>query len=160
MIEVHPGVFVGTAKDCGSEDVNGFDVIHACKYPCYVNQVGAGIPGRDHPDYLHLETPTDLFLNMVDSPVIPVEFGNPMFERAIAFLHARQGTAKRVLIHCNLGQSRSPGIALAYMAWLCKIPNLDYDTSRKAFSELYEDYRPGNGVRDYLTTQWDWLMER
>ncbi len=46
-------------------------IIHACKSPCHQGAVGyIGNLDRTHPNYLVLESGSDLFLNMIDPPAV------------------------------------------------------------------------------------------
>jgi hypothetical protein len=102
MIELHPRLFVGDQSTC-LEGVDGFAVVHACKSPCHQEAVGyrVALP-QDDRYYLALETPYDLYLNLIDPPT-------PLF-RVESFQHFRDFAVSRyvdayqgLLIHCNQG---------------------------------------------------------
>ncbi|MBU0761657.1 MAG: dual specificity protein phosphatase family protein [Candidatus Altiarchaeota archaeon] len=159
MIEVSANLFVGNEADCHHTNEDGWAVVHACKHPCHQNSVGyRGNLSSPHPNYLIKEVDNHLFLNMVDmvQPLSP-KFTNPMMNAAIGFIN-RNIERKKVLIHCNKGQSRSPSIAMVYLAKNHLIPN-DYDQAIEQFIKKYPAYSPGNGISMYLKKNWSYLMD-
>jgi hypothetical protein len=115
VIELHPRLYVGDQSDC-TPGFYQFAVVHACKSPCHQQAVGYREPmPHDSRYYLALETPYDLFLNLIDPPT-------PLF-RVESFRHFREfaachyvGSGHDLLIHCNQGQSRAPMLALLFLA--------------------------------------------
>ena len=90
---------------CRSGD-NEWAIVHACKSPCHQNAVGySGSLKNTHPNYLVLEKETDLFLNMIDPP-IPL-FMLPLFTSFLRFADNNWRAGKKLLIHCNQGESRA-----------------------------------------------------
>ena len=164
MTELFNGFFVGNDDDCRQlEARSGYYVVHACKSNCHQNAVGyKGNLDKKHPYYLSYQTKFDLYLNIIDAETpLPVEFGDPMFNKAMEFIDDRYhktGEA-RVLIHCNKGQSRGPSIALVFMARLGKIDSISYDTATRDFKKLYPEYAPGKGIAHYLENNWAKLMD-
>ena len=65
---------------------------------------------------------------------------------------------KKILIHCNQGQSRSPSLGLVYLARNGDIPKDSYSVAAQAFLKLYPDYSPGTGIALYLEHNWDWII--
>lgn len=129
-------------------------IIHACK-TCHKKELGYhGSLSAEHPHYLVYEKENHLFLNMVDAPVefLP-KFANPMFKEAMNFI-----TAKKILIHCNQGLSRSPSIGMLYLATKNIIPDGDYESAANAFIAIYPDFSPGNGIKQYMKNNWDYLI--
>ena len=115
MIELHPRLFVGDQSTC-LEGFDGFAVVHAWKSPCHQQAVGYRV-ALPHDDryYLALETPHNLYLNLIDPPT-------PLF-RVNSFRHFRSFAASwylqaghGLLIHCNQGQSRAPSLAMLFLA--------------------------------------------
>ena len=63
---------------------------------------------------------------------------------------------KKIVIHCNLGQSRAPSLALLFMAKHLKtISDKSYGLAKKEFSHIYPNYDPGNGIQIYLDKNWE-----
>ncbi len=161
MFEVHPNLFIGSEAECpfgssGRVAGEALAVVHACKSPCHQKAVGyRGSLPRAHPHYLVLEVENDLFLNMID-PDTPL-FMPPLFERSLDFVE-KHISARKVLIHCNLGLSRSPSLALLYMAKRAKaISDDSYSAAKKQFLSTFPHYQPGLGIQTYLSRNWTTL---
>jgi len=159
MIEVKDNLFVGTEMDCNVAGNDGYAIVHACKHPCH--QRGVGYSGNlqpTHPNYLILENGDDLYLNIVDMdrPLLP-RFADPMMEKAMEFIETKINT-KKVLIHCNLGQSRAPSISLLYLAKKNMITNNSFEEAVEEFKKLYSEYNPSGGISHYLQNNWQRLM--
>lgn len=159
MIKVSKNLFVGELRDCSSTH-GSFFVVHACKDPCHRNAVGyTRRLNPSHPNYLIKESNTDLFLNIVDMPQLSMEFAQPIFSRAMDFISSNILKCP-VLIHCNLGESRAPSIALIYMAKHGLLKNIEnYDSAAEEFSLLYPKYAPGRGVLLLLRDNWKTFID-
>lgn len=160
-MEVHPNLFVGSERDCpfatrGRLAPEELAVVHACKSPCHQKAVGyRGNLPPDHPHYLVLDRGNDLFLNMID-PQKPL-FMPPLFERSLEFIE-KHVKIRKVLIHCNLGNSRSPSLALLYMAKRAKvISDESYPAAVQDFRPVFPGYHPGLGIQIYLSQNWNQL---
>ena len=159
MKKVYTNLYIGSDNDCATCVMNSeFSIIHACK-TCHQRAVGyTGSLPPTHHNYLIYENGAHLFLNMVDMPneLLP-KFTNPIFNCAISFIK-RDIQNKKILIHCNMGQSRSPSIGLVYLAITGTIPNNSYETAMGKFKELYPEYLPGAGIMLYMRRNWGFLM--
>lgn len=158
MIQLHKDVFVGTENDC-RRGGDGWAVVHACKHPCHVNVVGysGSLPSR-HPNYLVLEDEDDLVLNMIDPPV-PL-FRPEIFAAFLSFARRKTSEGKKLLIHCNQGESRAPSLALIHLAKVAGVLSDDsYALARADFEELFPAYRPGFGIQTYLEANWTKLED-
>jgi hypothetical protein len=153
MIEVHTGLNVGNGESCRAGSP-GFAVVHACKSPCHQNAVGyrGSLPSND-PNYLWLQRPQDLYLNLIDPPV-PL-FKIESFRCFLTFATTQYRDGATLLIHCNQGESRAPSLALLFLAKrLRAIPSGSFLEAKEAFSMLYPAYSPGKGIEQFLTKQW------
>ena len=56
-----------------------------------------------------------LYLNLIDPPN-PAYIPKEIIDAALEFIDKGLKDGKRVLVHCNQGESRSPGIGLLYLA--------------------------------------------
>lgn len=159
MIEVYENLFVGDSKSCSYRSDLSRAVIHACKHPCHVESVGyKGSLPSDHPYYLFYENGKHLFLNMVDMErEFHPRFTNPMMKVAMYFIE-KYIVDNQVLVHCNQGQSRSPSIALVYLALKNVLNPNSYGFATMDFKKRYPNYDPGNGIAMYLENNWDFLM--
>jgi len=156
MIEVHQGLFVGDEFDEQQiRDQAEWFVIHACKEPYHrrlLGYSGGGAP-KTHPEYLIARREGRLFLNLVDAPnvnFIPAA----IIDAAVDAIRDNIGTSK-VLVHCNQGHSRSPTIALLYLAkHTDQFQGLGIEDALRAFQILYPPYLPARGVTDYARINW------
>jgi len=171
-LEVAPGLFVGGLVNCampdsqwtrGAECNHWTAIVHACKFPCHAELLGYAGKGKvdsSSPEYLMAKRGRHLVLNMIDAEE---RFFRPEFFRE-ALDHIEAGMwAKpaRVLVHCNQGVSRSPSIALLYIAkrttLLDPLDRATFDAARKAFEHLYPAYVPGKGIAAFLDRWWEHL---
>lgn len=158
MIEVHPGLFVGNLTDY-DRDVrlrDGWSVVHACKEPYHrqlLGYTGRGAP-KDHPEYLVARRDHRLYLNLVDADnpdYIPKE----IIDQSMEFIQSQLAIGRPVLVHCNQGESRSPSIALLYLAANTnKLPTASLMEAEEAFLKLYPYYRPAPGMRGFVNRYW------
>jgi len=128
-------------------------IVHACKEPCHRNAVGyTGKICASHKHYLALQTPSHLYLNIIDPP-LPL-FQIDTFRHVLGFFdHLKANTPLH--IHCNQGQSRAPSLALLIMAKrMHELPTNGFDEARNAFARRFP-YRPGKGIETFLTQNWD-----
>ena len=153
MHQVHTRLFVGTELDCRSGD-DGWAVVHACKSPCHQRAVGyQGSLPRTHPNYLVLERGSDLYLNMIDPPQ-PL-FMSDLFVSFLRFATRNWDAGRSLLIHCNLGESRAPSLAMLFLAKrLHAIKDSDFDVARREFDAIFPSYAPGLGIQTYLRQHW------
>lgn len=93
----------------------------------------------------------------MDQPLKAV-YTHPMMTSAMQFIDSRAST-KMILIHCNLGQSRAPSIALVHLARKGVVSRASYDTARTEFVKVYTRYAPAKGIVAYLRLYWDELMQ-
>lgn len=156
MQEIHERVIVTNDLSCtrGSEAVA---VVHACKSPCHQRAIGyRGKLPNTHPNYLVLEQENDLFLNIIDPPV-PL-FMPPLFTAFLEFANKHWGQGKKLLIHCNQGESRAPSLAMLFLAkGVSAIPDTSYEEARLEFEKLYPKYNPGRGIETYFSKNWSQL---
>jgi hypothetical protein len=156
MVEIYNRLFIGSESCCRSGN-NEWAIVHACKSPCHQNAVGySGSLKNTHPHYLVLQRESDLYLNMIDPPV-PL-FMPPLFTSFLKFANDNWRSGKKVLIHCNQGESRAPSLGLLFLA-KCQtaISNGCYEKAREDFLKLYSLYNPGKGIQIYLNRNWNAL---
>lgn len=153
MKEVSENLFVGDEADCRASGEKA--VVHACKTPCHQDAVGyTGSLPQNHDEYLTSSQNSDLYLNIVDMDSLAKDYTEPILNEALDFIEEKIGSTK-VLIHCNQARSRSPGIALLFLAKRRgEITDSSYREAKKEFQELYPNYRPGKGIDSYLRNYW------
>lgn len=156
MIEVHPNLFVGDEKDALAAIGPDWFVIHACKEPYH--RAALGYTGRaappEHPEYLFAYRPDCLILNLVDAPDLAMIRAEVISEAIDAIGHYLL-RRKKVLVHCNRGESRAPTIALLYLA-LCTetFDDCDFDQAVERFSGVYPTFAPAAGMAGYARQLW------
>ena len=150
---VHNGLYIGDQTDCRHGD-DSLAVIHACKHPCHQQAVGySGNLSPAHPDYLVLEDGHDLFLNLIDPPV-PM-FKVESFTAFLDFARRQVEDSRDILVHCNMGQSRAPSLAMLALAKARGVlPDGSFEEAVAAFRDLWPSYSPGSGIRVFLTSAW------
>lgn len=159
MIEVYPNLFVGNESDYEFtvKGQDGWRVVHACKEPYHRQELGyrsRGAP-KDHPEYLIARRSNRLILNLVDVDN-PDYIAKEIIDSALAFIDEGLNGGHKVLIHCNQGLSRSPTIALLYLA--CRTDQLQGDSFTEAeekFRSIYPFYQPALGMRQFAAINWD-----
>jgi hypothetical protein len=162
MIEVSQNLFVGSQHD--EIDIRGqagWFVVHACNEPYHRRAVGYTTKNapKDHHEYRLAFRRGSLSLNLED--VEDVDLIAPeIIEAALNAIHENIASYK-VLVHCNLGRSRSPTIAMLYLRRHTDIlGGLDYRTAVRFFRTLYPPYAPAKGIADYARTNWEAYQAR
>ena len=160
-IEVHDGIFVGSGADtykfAGS-------MLHCAKNPWFDEAIAnlrllenIGSPRQPHnisrlPRLLNgnaiLIDYNEMALNMVDAND-HMYFGNDMVDAGLQFITDRLAEGDPVLVHCQMGISRSPSMAFLWMFEHGFLDD-DFQQARFQFTEIYPFWMPGQGVRKYL----------
>lgn len=154
MHEVLPNLFYGDERVCTHDCSGNVAVVHACKEPCHRKAVGysSRTIRKNHPHYLVMESDYHLYLNLIDPPT-PL-FRLPSFVAFLTFVD-KHIEERRIIIHCNQGESRAPSLALLYLAKRTdRIPNDSYHAAAQAFSKEHQ-YRPGRGIQTWLSQHWE-----
>jgi predicted protein tyrosine phosphatase len=162
MIEIFPNLWIGTEEDY-EFNVKGkpdWDTVHACKEPYHRQLLGYKTRGapKEHPEYLHAEREHRLFLNLVDAQD-PAYINKSIIDAALEFIHKGLINKQKVLVHCNLGESRSPSIGLLYLViYTDKLPKT-FPEAERVFRQIYPYYNPGDGMRGFLISNWEKYQE-
>lgn len=158
MIEIHSRLFVGTEIDYETHvrrEANWW-VVHACKEPYHrqlLGYSGRGAP-KGHPEYLLARRDKRLFLNLVDVDD-PNYVAKEIIDAALSFIGEGLKSGERVLVHCNLGESRSPSIGLLYLAARTRsLPSASLTEAEAQFRTIYPLYNPKAGMRGFLLRHW------
>lgn len=153
MFEVYPNLYIGSLSNCFYDNRTDWAVVHACKSPCHQRALRyRGSLPSSHPHYLVFERGNHLFLNIIDPP--PPLFKPPLFIKSLNFID-RHISDKKILIHCNLGCSRAPSIALLYLAKRAKaIDATSFRSAVKDFIKIFPHYQPQRGIVIYLERNW------
>lgn len=160
MKEVKENLFVGNGQDYDSlKNDMAWSFVQAAKEPWHRNALGyAGRAApKDHKEYLIVQRENRLILNMVDADV-PDYFSPELFIAACRFIERELAKGKKVLVHCNQGESRGPAVALVFLAGIGEFGNCDYKGAKAQFEKLYP-FKPKNGVDKFLEKSWETLFE-
>lgn len=111
-------------------------------------------PDKNHPNYIFYEEDNRLSLNWVDGEAFLYKWSGPeTFVKVLNFID-KWIKDKKVLIHCDQGQSRAPTIGLLYLAKRMKtIPDDSFISAKNEFIKLYPHYLPG-GIGNYVNDKW------
>jgi len=157
-IEVHPGLFVGGQASYESDVKfeNGWAVIHACKEPYHrqaLGYKGRAAPKSD-PEYLIARRDHRLILNLVDADD-PTFIPDEVMDAAVSFIDEQLKAERKVLVHCNQGLSRSPAIAMLYLATHTdRLDGHAFEQALKEFGQIYPTFSPSPGVLGFLRRRW------
>ena len=157
MIEIYPNLFIGIADDyeLSVKGQTDWVVVHACKFPYHRDELGyKSAAPKNHPEYLIARRGNRLILNLVDAPN-PAYIPKEIIDAALEFIHKGLSEGKKVLVHCNLGESRSPSIGLLYLAIHTDKLSKDFATAEQEYRKIYPSYNPGLGMRGFLVNNWD-----
>jgi hypothetical protein len=91
---------------------------------------------------------TFLHIDMIDAPD-PKYFHHEQFRLGMEFI-----SKAPTLVFCDLGGSRSPSMALVYLAKKGVISQTSYFSACRDFLKIYPYYKPNTGVRTFLAQEW------
>lgn len=147
MIEVCDGIWVGSLQDFKEVDEVKFAFVHATK----------SIFDKSFGEVFY-ENENHLYLNWVDAKEEKYfdyrGLGVGVVISALDFID-KWVKERKILIHCDEGVSRSPSIAMAYMAKRLKIiDDKDHVFAEREFQDMYPEYAPNKGIQDFLFKNW------
>lgn len=150
MIRVTHNLSYGDLEDC-FEAPTGWAVVHAAKHPCFAQRCGQ--PKPSEANYLSQREGDNLYLNMVD-PERPL-FRREMFDQFLSFAREMRQQGKPLLIHCNQGESRSPSLAILFLAKVAQQLPDNYQQAVIEFQKMSgRTYRPSGGIKQWLNDRW------
>jgi hypothetical protein len=162
MIEIFPDLWIGTENDYEFEVKGkpGWGIVHACKEPYHRQLLGYKTRGapKGHTEYLFAKRDRKLYLNLVDAPD-PAYINKTIIDVALEFIHDELTNKQKVLVHCNLGESRSPSIGLLYLAIYSDKLSETFIDAERDFRQIYPNYNPGSGMRGFLINNWEEYLE-
>lgn len=158
MVEVYKNLYVGSEIDyeLNPRSFDDWFVVHACREPYHrqaLGYTGRAAP-KDSPYYFFLyNTHNHLILNIFDAPDSRF-FNDAMIDEAIKYCTDGMAKEKKILIHCNKGESRAPTIALMVLKKLNVAP-VDFDDAVDYLNSIYRTYTPSNGILEYARNRWE-----
>ena len=149
MKKVH-NITIGSKDDLYTIKDN-WAVVHACKtaHQKRLNYIGS-IKGSPH--YIRFRDGNHLYLNWVDEPSGRY-FQVDTFIEAMDFIDEHIGD-KDIFIHCDLGQSRSPTLAMVYLAKRTDFLDDDFDSAYSKFKGCYPGFDP-SGIIKFVQIHWN-----
>lgn len=150
MIEVYPNIFVGNDTDANLVPNTGWSVVHAAKEPYHrmaLGYIGKAAP-KEHPEYLIARRDNVLCMNFVDGND-PKWISDDMINASLSFITERVEAGDKVLIHCNQGHSRGPGIAFLYLRKAGVLTG-SFAEAYENFIKVFPQFNPAAGVRGYI----------
>lgn len=157
--EIHANLFCGDInayfQTLHMDNLDNWAMVHACKEPhhrAFVGYATRGCP-KDSPEYLWAERGNRLALNIVDAPK-PEFFDKSMIDKALDFIEQKLSEGLKVLVHCNLGESRSPSLCLLYLIKHGIIKGDTLEDCEAEFMKVYPEYNPGAGIRGFVKEHW------
>lgn len=163
MMQIYPHLFIGSAEDYEAVLLNNpseWFIIQAAKEPWHRDAVGYTTKGapKESPEYLIAHRKDRLILNLVDTN--DVKYISPkVINAAIKAIDKNIITGKKVLVHCNRGESRAPSIALLYMVTK-GVYTKDTEEALQEFQTRYHDFHPSLGMLDFILQNWNKYVVR
>lgn len=147
MQEVSKNIYVGSKYDLPKTNDEDYAFVHATK---------TMFTKKDN-EVINEEN-NHLYLNWVDAKDSKYfdynDNGVNVLMQVLDFIEKWE-KEKKVFIHCDEGVSRSPSIAMVYMAKRNnEITNKDHVFAEREFSHIYPNYFAYSGISDFLFKNW------
>lgn len=160
MIEIAPRLFIAKESDIANltpADYSLCSLAHTYHYQMHGWKKGEN--RKNDPCYVMCSHGNQILsVNWVDGQAHLYNWegkGVENFQKILTWIEYQLDHNRQVIIMCNQGLSRSPTIALLYLAKvLARIPNQTFSKARTAFEKLYPDYAP-KGIADFVATHWN-----
>src|SRR6266516_5816458 len=157
MKEVAPDLYVGTSSEARYifSQRDEWRLVNVAK-TIHLEIHGWSKPDSTSPYYVIHEDPQWISVNWVDTPRAELfnyqNKGVSVVKQILAFIQKSLQEGKKVLISCDQGQSRSPSIAMLYLAKvLHTIRDTTFAEAVKEFVKIYPQYQPALGISTFLT---------
>jgi predicted protein tyrosine phosphatase len=152
---LNTNLYLGSKYDLGITNDSDWAFVHACK-TYHLARLGQQNNTSEH--YIMFEEKNHLYINWVDAPS-PKMFdwkghGVINFTRVLDFIDSQIGD-KKVFVHCDQGQSRSPAVTMLYMAKRQKSLPEDFYKARIEFAKIYTDYFSDSGITKFIEYNWE-----
>jgi hypothetical protein len=158
ILQVCKNLYVGDTEGLVFTNKKDWAIVHVSQkyhYSLFGWDHKGNKPPKNHPHYLKYKESSEMSLNLVDGGAAMYEwFGVVGFKEVLDFIDDNAKLGKKILIHCDKGESRSPSIALLYMAKRLNILNKNsYLEACSQFTKIYPKYNP-LGIAEYLYINW------
>ncbi|MDE2025157.1 MAG: dual specificity protein phosphatase family protein [Patescibacteria group bacterium] len=159
MIEIAPRIFIAKEKEIANLTPAEYSLVSlASTYHYQMHGKKKGEFAKDDPCYIMCSHGNQILsLNWVDGAKHLYDWegkGVENMKKILTWIEYQLDHNRKVIIMCNQGLSRSPTIALLYMAKVLKsLNNNSFASAAKDFKELYPEYAPG-GIGDFVNEHW------
>lgn len=131
-------------------DKNNWAFVHACK--SYFDQLPEKV--REGESCIALQN--HFYINWQDLPD-SASFKTEDFILALDFIDENINN-KKVLIHCDWGQSRSATLAMVFLSKRLKLLPSEFLDALNAFRLLYPDYQLPSGISKFTGKHWNEII--
>ena len=158
MIEVYPGLFVGTRGDCplqSAKPAGTWATVHVY-LSCYRQALGERTPdASEAPASSIARRDAHLFVNLLDAQHPAYIHKEAQIDPVLDFMEEIHTQGSSLLVHCEQGWSRSPSLVLLYLATrLGVLPTVSLSAAEARFKTLYPGYAPSYGIWAHLHQHW------
>lgn len=158
MIEVYPGLFVGNKGDCslwGIKPSGNWATVHAYP-PCHQQALEyRALAAPEGPEYAVARRDRHLFVKLIDAERPAYVHKETQIDPVLAFMQEMRAQGASILVHCEQGWSRSPSLALLYLATrLGVLPTASLATAEAQFKTRCPGYAPSYGMWAHMQQNW------
>ena len=158
MIEIYPDLYVGNQLDYeyNVKLKKDWAVVQACREPYHreaLSYQGIDAP-NDHSEYLFAKRENRLILNLIDIDSESFIVNN-IIDTALKFIDDNLANGLNVLVHCNLGMSRSAGIAMLFLASKGIFAGKTMAEAEANYKLIYPPCSLSRGMFDYININWN-----
>lgn len=151
-------IFIGTINDLYQTNDQDWAFVHATQtihYQIFGWNRTTNKPNKNHLNYIFYEKDNRLSLNWVDGAAHLYNWsGIDTFIKILDFIE-KWINQRKVFVHCDQGQSRSPTLGLLYLAKRLKtISNESFLSAKSDFIKMYPNYIP-SGIGEYVEQKWN-----
>lgn len=158
MIEVYPHLYLGSAFDYETRVKNhdGWAVVQACREPYYLEAIKHNhlLANTNDLESLMIRKENRLILNLQDVSVAS-EISSYLVDSALRFIDENLIAEHKVMVHCQMGMSRSAGIVFLFMAMRGCFAMQNLMQAQAEFKFIYPNYAPSSGMLEYIRVNWD-----
>lgn len=160
ILRIANNIHVGSTEGIVFTTSKEWAVIHASQIYHY-SLLGwvYGKPDKESPNYLFLRKDFEVSVNWVDGRRELYEPGGvEMWTKLMDFIDEAQASNRKIFIHCDKGESRSPTLGMVYLAKRLQIiPNHSFEAAVKAFKKIYPKYQT-RGISEYVASNWNEII--
>lgn len=154
---LNTNLYLGSKYDLDKTNNHEWAFVHVCK-TSHLARLGKQY--NTSPYYIMFEEENHLYINWVDAQS-PEMFdwqgqGVANFTKVLDFIDSKIRDRK-VFVHCDQGQSRSPAVAMLYMSKRQKAISPNFDDARIEFAKIYPDYFSDSGITKFIQQNWEQL---